>query len=92
MRLNRDHSLSIVDLEAFHQYILYDPRCKEYKTTGTMTFINQASKDIRKKLQRLEKKNKPLRYLVQFAKTGRQRRKKSREREKISIEGFSTLC
>ena len=36
-------------IEAFCQYTLYDPRGKKYKATVTMAFIDQASRDIRKK-------------------------------------------
>lgn len=41
-------------MEAFCQYTPYDPGSKEYKVAVTMAFINQASRDIRKKLQGLE--------------------------------------
>ena len=49
------------------QYTPYDPSSKEHKTTVTMAFIDQASRDIRKRLQRLERQDKPLRDLVQVA-------------------------
>jgi hypothetical protein len=42
------------DMEVFSQYIPYDPSSEEHKATVTMAFIDQASRDIRKKLQRLE--------------------------------------
>ena len=54
-------------MEAFHQYTPYDPSSKEHNTTVTMAFIDQASRDIRKRLQRLERQDKPLRDLVQVA-------------------------
>ena len=41
-------------MEASHQYTPYGPNSKEHKATANMAFINQASRDIRKKLQRLE--------------------------------------
>ena len=41
-------------MEASHQYIPYDLRSEEHKATMTMDFIGQASREIRKKLQRLE--------------------------------------
>lgn len=37
-----------------HQYTPYDPSIKEHKATVTMAFIDQARRDIREKLQRLE--------------------------------------
>jgi hypothetical protein len=41
-------------MEAFCQYTPYDPSSKEHKATVTVAFIDQASRDISKKLQRLE--------------------------------------
>jgi hypothetical protein len=41
-------------MEAFHQYTPYDPSSEEHKATMTMAFIDQAGRDIRKKLWRLE--------------------------------------
>jgi hypothetical protein len=41
-------------MEAFCQYTAYDPNSEEHKTTVAMAFIDQANRDIRKKLQRLE--------------------------------------
>ena len=68
------------------QYTPYDPSSKEHKTTVTMAFIDQASKDIRKRCQRLERQDKSLRDLVQVAEkvyhTGRQRKRRTRERER----------
>ena len=54
-------------MEAFHQYTPYDPSSKEHNSTVTMAFIDQASRDIRKNIQRLERQDKPLRDLVQVA-------------------------
>ena len=55
-------------MKAFCQYIPYDPISKKNKATVTMAFIDQASRDIRKKLQRLERlQDKSLRDLVQVA-------------------------
>jgi hypothetical protein len=39
---------------AFHQYTPYDHSIEELKATVTMAFIDQGSKDSRKKHQRLE--------------------------------------
>jgi hypothetical protein len=50
-----------------YQYTPYDPSSKEHKTTVTMAFIDQASRHIRKKCQRLERQNKSLKNLVQVA-------------------------
>ena len=51
-----------------YQYTPYDPSSEEHKATVTMAFIDQASRDIRKKLQRLEgRQDKSLRDLVQVA-------------------------
>lgn len=36
-------------MEAFHQSIPYDPSSEEHKGTVIMVFIEQASRDIRKK-------------------------------------------
>jgi hypothetical protein len=55
-------------MEAFHQYTPYDPPSKEHKDTVTIAFIDQASRNIKKKLQRLEGlQDKSLRDLVQVA-------------------------
>ena len=51
-------------METFHHYIPYDPSSKEHKATVTMALIEQASRDIRKKHQRLERQDKSLRNLV----------------------------
>ena len=69
-------------METFHQYTPCNLSGKEHKATVTMDFIDQASRDIRKKLQRLERPDKPLRDLVQFAETGRQRRRGNRGKER----------
>ena len=77
-------------MEAVHQHTLYDPSSKEHKTTVRMAFIDQASRDIRKKHQRLERQGKSLRDLVQVAEKvyhnretekKEQRPKKEEERE-----------
>ena len=55
-------------MEAFCQYTSYDPSTEEHKATVTIAFIDQAARDIRKKLQRLEGlQDKSLRELVQVA-------------------------
>ena len=55
-------------METFCQYTPYDPSSKEHKASVTMAFIDQASRDIRKRLQRLEGlQDKSLRDLVQVA-------------------------
>ena len=41
-------------MEAFHQCTPYESNSEEHKATVTVAFIDQASRDIRKKLQRLE--------------------------------------
>jgi len=41
-------------MEAFHQYSPYDFSIEEHKATVTLVFRDQACRDIRKKLQRLE--------------------------------------
>ena len=52
-------------MEAFRQYTLYGPSVEEHKVTVTKSFIDQAAKDIRRKLQKIEDKS--LRELVQAA-------------------------
>jgi hypothetical protein len=54
-------------IEAFLQYTPYDPSSEEHKATVTMAFIDQASRDIRKKLLRLEGQDKLLKDLVKVA-------------------------
>ena len=55
-------------MEAFHQCTPYESNSEEHKATVTVAFIDQASRDIRKKLQRLEgRQDKPLRESVQVA-------------------------
>ena len=52
------------------------------KVTVTMAFIDQASRDIRKKLQRLEgRQDKPLRDLVQVAEKVYHNRETEEEKE-----------
>ena len=69
-------------MEAFHQYTPYDPSSKEHNTTVTMAFIDQASRDIRKRLQRLEGlQDKPLRDLVQVAEKVYHNRETEEEKE-----------
>lgn len=41
-------------MEAFRQFTPYDPSSEEHKATVTVAFIDQSSRDIRKKLQKLE--------------------------------------
>jgi hypothetical protein len=41
-------------MEAFCQFTPYDPSTEERKATVTIAFIDQSSRDIRKKLQKLE--------------------------------------
>ena len=56
-------------MEASHQYTSYDPSTEKHKATVTLTFIDQAARDIMKKLKRLERlQDKSLRELVQVAK------------------------
>jgi hypothetical protein len=51
-------------MKPFTQYTPHDPSSKEHKATVTVAFIDQASRDIRKNIQRLERQDKPLRNLV----------------------------
>jgi hypothetical protein len=69
-------------MEAFCQYIPYDPISKKHKATVTMAFIDQASRDIRKKLQKLEgRQDKLLRDLVQVVEKGYYNRETEEEKE-----------
>ena len=69
-------------MEAFCQYTSYDHSSKEHKATVTMAFIDQASRDIRKKLQRLEGlQDKSLRDLVQVAEKVYHNRETEEEKE-----------
>jgi hypothetical protein len=68
-------------MEAVHQHTLYDPSSKEHKTTVRMAFIDQASRDIRKKHQRLERQGKSLRDLVQVAEKVYHNRETEEEKE-----------
>lgn len=55
-------------MEAFCQYTPYNPSSEEHKATVTMAFTDQARRDIRKKLQRLDGlQDKSLRDLVPVA-------------------------
>ena len=55
-RLNELPTGFLVQLiEAFHQYTPDDPSSKEHKTTVTMAFLDQVSRDSRKKLHRQER-------------------------------------
>ena len=59
-----------------------DPSSKEHKTTVAMAFIDQASRDIRKRLQRLEGlQDKSLRDLVQVAEKVYHNRETEEEKE-----------
>ena len=42
-------------METFLQYTPYNPSSNEHKATVTMAFVYQTSRDIRKRLQRLER-------------------------------------
>ena len=63
------------------QYSPYDSNNKEHKTTVKMAFINQASRDIRGKCQRLERQDKSLRDLVQVAEKVYHNRETEEEKE-----------
>ena len=55
-------------METFHQFTPYDPRSEAHRATMTMHFMDQASRESRIKLQRLEgPQDKSLRDLVQVA-------------------------
>ncbi|XP_008582059.1 PREDICTED: uncharacterized protein LOC103599693 [Galeopterus variegatus] len=55
-------------MEAFRRFTPYDPGSEKHKATVTVAFIDQFSRDIRKKLQKLEGlQDKSLRELVQVA-------------------------
>ena len=85
MKLDRDESpAAFLEqlMEALTQYTPYDPSSKEHKATVTMAFIDQASRDIRKKLQRLEGlQDKSLRDLVQVAEKVYHNRETEEEKE-----------
>ena len=69
-------------METFHQYTPYDPSSEEHKATVTMAFIDQASRDIRKRLQKLEQlKNMSLRDLVHVAEKVYHNRETEEEKE-----------
>lgn len=71
MSLNRDESpATFLEwlMEAFHQDTPYDLSSEKHKATVTMAFTDHTSRDIRKKLQRLEGlQGKSLTDLVQAA-------------------------
>lgn len=55
-------------MEAFCQYTPYDSSTEEHRVTLTMVFTDQAMKDIKRKLQKLDNlQDKSLRELVQVA-------------------------
>lgn len=55
-------------MEAFCQYTPYDSSTEEHRATLTMVFTDQAMKDIKRKLQKLDNlQDKSLRELVQIA-------------------------
>lgn len=69
-------------MEAFRQYTPYDPVSEEHKATVTVAFIDQSSKDIRRKLQKLEGlQDKTLQDLVQVAEKVYHNRETEEERE-----------
>jgi hypothetical protein len=69
-------------MEVFHHYTPYDSSSEEHKATVTMAFIDQASRDIRKKLQRLERlQDKLLKDLVQVAEKVYRNREIEEEKE-----------
>ena len=74
-------------MEAFCQYIPYDPSSKEHKATVTMAFIDQASRDIRKKLLRLEGQDKLLKDLVKVAEKVYHNRETEEEKEQRKRKG-----
>ena len=55
-------------MEVFHQFTPYDPTAEKHKATVTVAFIDQSTKGIKRKLQKLEGlQDKSLRELVQVA-------------------------
>ncbi|ERE76653.1 neutral cholesterol ester hydrolase 1-like protein [Cricetulus griseus] len=69
-------------IEVFHQFTPYDPTSEAHKATVTVAFINQSSRDIRKKLQKLEGlQDKSLRDLVQVAENVYHNRDTEEEKE-----------
>ena len=55
-------------MEVFHQFTPYDPTAEEHKATITVAFIDQSTKDIKRKLQKLEGlQDKSLREHMQVA-------------------------
>jgi len=74
-------------MEAFCPYTPYDPSREEHKATVTMAFIDQARRDTRKKLQRLEGlQGKSLRDLVQVAEKVYHNRETEKEQRKRKEE------
>ena len=41
-------------MEAFRQYTPYDPESEEHRATVIVAFIDQSSREIKRKLQKLE--------------------------------------
>lgn len=69
-------------IEAFCQYPPYDPSAEEHRATLTMAFIDQAMKDIKRKLQTLDSlQGKSLRELVQVAEKVYHNRETEEEKE-----------
>lgn len=69
-------------VEACHQYTTYDPSTKKHKATVTMAFIDQAVRDIKRRLQGLEgSQDKSLRESVQVAEKVYHNRETEEEKE-----------
>lgn len=76
-------------MEAFHQHTPYDPSKDEYRPNVVMSFVEQSSVDIKKKLQRMDGlQDKSLRELVQVAETVylRETEEEKKERERKEQE------
>ena len=55
-------------MAAFRQYTPYDPESEEHRATVIVAFIDQSSREIKRKLQKLEDLgDKTLKDLVQVA-------------------------
>lgn len=69
-------------MEAFRQFTPYDSSSEEHKATVTVAFIDQSSRDVRKKLQKLEGlQDKSLRELVQVAEKVSHNRESEEDKE-----------
>lgn len=82
-------------MEAFRQFTPYDPSKEQDKAMLAMAFVEQASKDIRRKLQKMERlQDKTIRKIIQVAEKffnnretkGEKEERNDKEREEREIE------